>query len=451
MSTWHVTASLVATYASTGTFLAYVGVFRESGVASFSVQGGAQFIALALVIIGPLLWRYGKKFNSYTIPDFLGDRYGSEWVRGVTAVVIAFGFLIYVASVIIGGALIAQFVLGISYPIAVGAITLFFLVYTIRGGMLAVFVTDAIQFVTFMVGLILLAIVGVVAVGGFGNMISEIASTEPGWMKWNAVTSENPEGFPVFGLLTIWLIGQFVRPDLATRIYAARSEATVIKAAMFSAPILVLVTWLIFLISATSMIVLPTIPGGDPEQAFLFASLELLPPWLAAIPIVGVFAAALSTADTQLMVCSSAISRDFYEKLINRNASEAQVLRLARLAVLSTGLVAGAIALARPALITFIISFATLVFGAALFAPLIFGLFWKRGTREGALTAIISGTLLAVSSEALTLIDVQIFPSFLPPALGVLLVSSVLHVVVSLITQPTAAATSNYERIKATT
>jgi SSS family transporter len=424
MPTFHIVAGLVATYVSTGTFLGYVGAFRGIGIAPMSIQAGAQFIGLSVLLLGTVLWRYGSRFNGYTIPDFLGDRYSSQWVRGVSALILTVAYILYVASLLIGGGLIMQALLGVNYPVAVVVVTLFFLLYTLRGGMLAVFVTDSIQFVTFMIGLVLLAGVAVVSAGGIGTLVADVSAARPAWFDWRGVTADNPGGFPVFETLIIWSIGQFVRPDLVTRVYGARSERTVIKAAMISAPILVAITWMVLLIGASSVVLFPEI--DDPENTFIIMSFELLPSWLAAIPVAGVLAAALSTADTQLMACGAAISRDFYERLLRRDAAERHIMRVARVSVLACALIAGGIALQRPGLIITIITVATAIIGGALFAPFVGGLVWLRGTGAGALASIATGTIAAVIT--------QFARTPVPGMLVVLIVALVTYVAVSLMT-----------------
>ncbi len=132
---------------------------------------------------------------------------------------------------------------------------------------------------------------------------------------------------------------------------------------------------------------------------YVALSSELFGPVLYGLLVGGVFAAILSTADSQLLVVASTFARDVYEKTLRRDpkGDEATRLRLGRIVVIACGLLAMALAWSAQDLVFWLVLFAWAGLGASLGPALILSLFWKGATRDGIAAGMITGTLVTVA------------------------------------------------------
>ena len=169
-------------------------------------------------------------------------------------------------------------------------------------------------------------------------------------------------------------------------------------------------------------------PGlEDPEHLFPKAAEQLLPTLLTAVVLTGVLAAIMSTVSAQILVAASAIAHDVYSKLFQKTISHETILRISRITVLVLGLGAMLIALGETRVIFWFVLFAWSGLGAS-FGPLIlFTLYSKRVTRQGAIAGMLSGFLTTLVWKATGLSDALIYelvPAFLIAALAIYFVSN---------------------------
>jgi Na+/proline symporter len=140
------------------------------------------------------------------------------------------------------------------------------------------------------------------------------------------------------------------------------------------------------------------LPDQDPELIFLVLSSDYFGPVLYGLLVGGIFAAILSTVDSQLLVVASTVVRDLYEKVLRRRSemSEAVKLRLSRLVVIGAGLVALVVAWLAQDLVFWLVLFAWGGLGAAFGPALILSLYWRRTTRAGIAAGMITGAVVVI-------------------------------------------------------
>ena len=140
------------------------------------------------------------------------------------------------------------------------------------------------------------------------------------------------------------------------------------------------------------------LPGEDPEMIYLVLSSDYFGPVLYGLLVGGVFAAILSTADSQLLVVASTFVRDLYEKVIarKRDIGEKQKLCLSRVVVILSGLLALVLAYMAEELVFWLVLFAWGGLGAAFGPALIMSLFWKGSTKEGIAAGMITGAMISI-------------------------------------------------------
>ena len=183
------------------------------------------------------------------------------------------------------------------------------------------------------------------------------------------------------------------------------------------------------------------------ENVFVTLSQGLLPALLAGIVMAGILAATISSSDSYLLIAASAVSKNLYEGIVKKDASDKQVMRVSRVVLLLIALIGMIIAWDENSVIFSIVSFAWAGFGATFGPIMLFSLFWKRTTRAGAIAGMITGGAMVfiwnlVLSPLGGIFSIyELLPAFL--------LSSVVIVVVSLCTKkPDKAIEDEFEAAK---
>ena len=380
---------------------------------------GAGWIALGLAIGTYLNWRLNaarlrlytekagglrKQGGSITISEYFENRFEdpTRLLRLLSAVIIVFFFSIYVASGLAAGSLLFDEIFGIGPGLAITIMVLIIVSYTFLGGYLAVSYTDFIQGSLMWVGLIIVAAMMFAVLGG-SELISGIRTASPELLSPTGSVSIAEGGGWVAGggLGTIvilsglaWGLGYFGQPHILARFMGIRHASEVAPARKIA------MVWVVTGLAGAAFIGLAGIALfenqlANPETVFIDTVQQLMNPWVAGILLVGVIAAIMSTADSQLLVVSSALSEDLYRAFLHREASERSLLWVGRITVVLVAAIAYVLALGAESVLG-LVAYAWAGFGAA-FGPLILlSLFWRGMNWVGALAGMVSGAVTVV-------------------------------------------------------
>ena len=188
--------------------------------------------------------------------------------------------------------------------------------------------------------------------------------------------------------------------------------------------------------------------NGDAENIFIKLSTSFLPPILAGLVMAGILAATISSSDSYLLIAASSVSKNIFQGIIKKNASDKQVMWVSRITLLVIAIVAAVIALDRDSIIFNVVSFAWAGFGATFGPLMLFSLFWKRTTKWGAIAGMLGGAgmvflwKLVIAKAGGVFAIYELLPAFI--------FSSILIVVVSLITEkPSAEIEADFDAVKA--
>ena len=348
--------------------------------------------------------------DAITIPEYLQKRFftKSPVVRLVCAVIIFFFFLIYTASAFSGGARLFNFVFGTDYTVSLTIGALIIISYTFLGGFLAVCWTDLIQGMLMFAALVVVPIVVVAKVPDLGhafqNALSETTEicgnqiTEYFWSFIHAPDGSIATTTILSGLA--WGLGYFGMPHILVRFMAIKNS-DMIKKSRLIATIWVFVTLgaavlvgglgMIFLHDPQNAALLAEFNAmGDAEKIFMFLSSSLLPALIVGVILAAILAAIMSTADSQLLVTSSAVTNDMF-KIFKKNASEKTLMWISRGTVIVVAIIAYFLALDENSTVMGLVSYAWAGLGAAFGPVMILSLFWKRMTMPGAVAGIVIG------------------------------------------------------------
>jgi sodium/proline symporter len=372
--------------------------------------------------------RYG---DALTLPDYFETRFGdrSRILRLVSGVFILVFFTFYTSSGLVAGGKLFESVFGMPYLWAVSAGGATVVLYTFFGGFLAVSWTDFLQGSLMFLALMAVTVAGLELVGGLGGLGASLEAVNPNLLDPMTTVTGQPVGLVAIVSLLGWGLGYCGQPHILARFMAIR------KAEEISAARLIAMGWVtVALVSATlvGLVGIGLVPdhlqGADSEKVFMLLTRILFHPVMAGVCLAGILAAVMSTADSQLLVASSAVSEDFYKGLWRPAAGQGELLWVGRLAVVAISLVAFYLARDPDSKVLELVAYAWAGFGAAFGPAIVLSLYWDRMSRSGALAGIISGGLTVIVWKQLNggIFDLyEIVPGVLVSAFCIVLFSLV--------------------------
>jgi SSS family solute:Na+ symporter len=387
------TASTAATDLGGGFSIAMGGLGFTLGISgSWLIAISGLSVLIVSFLLVPKVKRWSDRVQGLTTGDLFEARFDSR-TGTIAAVVIGLSWFAFVGGQVIAGGKLLQVTMSLDLTLAIVLSGSVILAYTAMGGLKAVIYTDVFQMIVLMVGIIFLLVpIGLYKVGGWSAMSAHFAASPAteSMIDWQAVSAKQLFGW-FFSVFPVW----FISIAAMQRIVAARDERTAQRAFMFTG---VPIEWPIFAIGSTlvgmfARMLMPDLQ--DPELATPMMILYLLPPGIAGIVIAAYIAAVMSSADSCLIGPVSIFTNDIYRKKLKPTATDADLIRVARICTLVMGVMAIAIAYLIPNVLDLILYAYT--FGAAgLFFPMLGLLFWRRTTATGAFWSIIAGGLSAV-------------------------------------------------------
>jgi len=422
------------------------GIYKD-GIGFYSNTGG-MVAALMFVVVGYRLWLLGREYGFTTPVDYLRSRYYSDgYGLFVSAFLILF-IVPYVAMqlVAIGDAVVVTTDGMVPYVIAVAVGTIVVSLHIIGGGMGSVAWMDTFHmclgFGT-LITLIVYLTMRYFPNGGFAEAVQIMQQNG----TFDILSCPGPNGtFNWKGMISNALTGAIatvVWPHIFMRTFVASSKENFRQMSWAMPLSYVLVYSPIVIIGA---ILAPAIlgPGFEkPDNIVAILSTQYAPPFIAFISLLCLFAFGVSTADSLLLSASAMASRDIYlhhvYELKGKTSDSKQVVKFGRLVLLLLMIITLVIVALKPASITDYAYKLSSPFFAQILPATLFGLFWKRASKEGAITGTVSGLLVAI-----------VLTFFVKPPFGfsalvwALVVNTLLLVVVSLCTKVPEEITAKY-------
>ncbi len=425
--------------------------------ATWTAIGLAAGTYINWLLVSKRLRRYSVKAkDSITVPDFFSNRFHEKKkvIMTIAALFILIFFTVYAASCLAACGKLFSTLFGADYVSMMILGAVFVLAYTILGGFLAESASDFMQAIVMIIALAVVLIVGTIKAGGI-DAILENTQSFPGFLEFFGIANPTLEngvqavqnGKPLFGeagsygFLTIistlaWGLGYFGMPQVLLRFMAIRDEKELPRARRIASIWAVISLVAAILIGVIGRSLFPTAltTKSASENIFILLSTNLFPALLAGFVMAGILAATISSSDSYLLIAASSFSKNIYQGIFKRNATDKQVMTVSRLVLLAITVIAVIIALDEKSVIFSIVSFAWAGFGAT-FGPLVlFSLFWKRTNRAGAIAGMLGGGIMVFFWNLVIRPLGGVFNIY--ELLPAFLFSSLLIVVVSLLTAP---------------
>ena len=380
-------------------------------------------------VAAPLRVYTERSENALTLPDYFTHRFEDRGrlLRILAAAIILVYFAIYCASGIVAGARLFESVFAVPYAQAIWYGAGATILYTLIGGFLAVSWTDTVQATLMIFALLLTPVFVVLGTGGVAESVALVEQVDPSKLDFL-------KGASVVGVISLlaWGLGYFGQPHILARFMAAESARAIPAARRIG------MTWMIACLAGAVAVGFFGVAyfAAHPDQAapvtanaervFIELSTRLFNPWIAGVLLSAILAAIMSTLSCQLLVCSSALTEDFYKGFVRRRAGQRELVWVGRLMVLLVALLAIVLARDPESRVLGLVSYAWAGFGAAFGPVVILSLVWRRMTRDGALAGMLTGAITVIAWKQLYAATTGLYemvPGFVLATLAIVVVS----------------------------
>jgi len=428
MNRFVVALSAVVSGRSAWLLLGVTGMAYAQGPSAVWAVLGYIIVEIFLFLYyGRRLRNFTEKRNCITIPDFFAERFNDhDGKLRMTIVVIFLVFMVgYISSQFVAGGKAFASGFGLDTDTGVLLTAGIVLVYTIVGGFLAVSLTDMFQAIFMMLALVILPVIAIVNFGGLQELLSSLAVMDMMYVDPFAISVGAAIGFLGIGL------GSPGNPHILARYMSIDDPKQFKYVAVVGTTWNVLMAWGAVFVGLAGRAYFPEVemlPGADTENLFPMLAQLQLHPILFGVVLASIFAAIMSTADSQLLVAASSVVRDIYEKIIKKGVevSQAKLVLYSRIVVFLIVILSLIFGFYAEDLVFWLVLFAWAGLGASIGPTSILALYWKGTTRAGIFAGLITGTLVTIVwylIPELKALMYELIPGFFASLLATWLVS----------------------------
>ncbi|MEG3224427.1 MAG: sodium:solute symporter [Methanobacteriales archaeon Met13] len=375
-------------------------------------------IFIAFVFFGKRTRKMGHNLSALTFPEFLSRRFDSKFIQYFSGAVIFLGMPLYASVVLIGMARFVETTLNIDYNFALVGMAVTVAVYVIFGGIRGVMYTDALQGTIMFFGMLFLLVSTYWILGGvvdanqaltnLVNIIPQSATakaTATGFTGWTSMPSlGSPFWWSLVSTLIMGVgIGVLAQPQLVVRFMTVKSNRELNRAVLIGGVFITIMTGTAFIVGALSnlyffetagKIAVQVVQGNADKiiPAFIGTAMPL---WFAYLFMITLLSAAMSTLSSQFHVQGTALGRDIYETVANKKGGSS--VMIARVGIVIAVLIAVILGFILPANIIAVGTAMWFSITAAAFLSMYaFAVYWKRATKMGAITGLVTGSVLSL-------------------------------------------------------
>jgi SSS family solute:Na+ symporter len=383
LNAWLLFSTMLAANIGAGSTVGATGIAYRDGLSAWWWNGSAGIGSLLLAFwVGPRIWRQASRYGFLTTGDLIEHHFGRT-VRGLVSGMLWFATLSILAGQLIGIAWILNVVAGLpkwaGCLIGGGLVTTYFA----AGGLLGAAWVNVVQLAVKLLGFAVALPFVLEHAGGVSGVLH--ASPEPGYGSfWNGGMS--------LSLVMMMVPAFLTSPGLLQKMFGARSEG-VVRAGIGANGVMLMIFGLVP--ALLGMAARLHHPGLPQELALPTLLANDLPAAVGGLLLAAIFSAEVSAADAVLFMLSTSLSQDLYRRFINREATEAQVLRAARLAAVTGGALGILIALVTPTIIGALSVFYAML-GATLLVPVVVAIHGRANRRREVLASIVAGAVAVI-------------------------------------------------------
>jgi sodium/proline symporter len=391
--------------------------FSGAADAGWTIIGLAVGTYLNWLLVAKRLRRYSVAANdAITIPGFFSNRYHDDKnvVGTICAVIILVFFCVYVGSCFVTCGKLFNTLFGLDYStmMVFGAIIVF--LYTMVGGYLSVVATDFVQGCLMFFALAVVVIGSITMAGGVENTAAFLSDI-PGYLSMtqsavpltdesgNQIMQDGVALFDVpeeYGILTIvstlsWGLGYFGMPQVLVRFMGIRSDEEVKVSRRIAIVWVVISMFCAVSIGLIGRALIPTrlATQSAAENIFIVLSQMMLPAFMCGVVVSGILAASMSSASSYLLITGSSVAENIFRGIFKKDATDNQVLIVSRITLAAVLLFGIAVAWDENSVIFTVVSYAWAGLGASFGPLMLFSLYWRRTTKQGAIAGMLTGAI----------------------------------------------------------
>ncbi|MDO9592253.1 MAG: sodium:solute symporter family protein [Erysipelotrichaceae bacterium] len=353
-------------------------------------------MGIAFIILAFLAPKF-RNAKVKTVPEYFRRRYGKS-TGLITSIVMILPLIGLTASQFIASAIIVKVMLGIDYRIAVTIVAFVVTAYSIMGGLWSVTITDFVQVFLIVIGMGIAIPFSLNLAGGFDAVVANVPADTFNMFKGIGVGS-------IVSLVVMYVASFAVGQEAVSRYYAARDAKAAVQGSIISAGInfgyafiptmLGIITLALINMNKISSDIL----SEGARYALPHLALNTMPVVIVGLLFAGIISATMSSADSDLLGAGSIFGNDIYKVYINPNANNKQIMNVTRFSMLIVGIFALAIAFFNTGSIIRILMLSFTLRAAGAFFPYVFGHYWKKASKAGAIASLLTGSLLVLYLE----------------------------------------------------
>lgn len=379
-------------------FMAYPMVIYTSGlINAWLAVGLVLFMFLNWQVVAPRLRKLTESYSSLTLPSFFESRFRdtSGVIRLLTIFITCVFYTIYVSAGLVGLGILLNTLFSIPHLWGMIIGVLIIVPYLFIGGYITLAWTDVFQGIFLVSVIVLVPFIALKKVGGFAALSQTLENTGS---FMSLVPEMNGKTFLlIFFSLCSWGIGYFGQPAIITKFMGIKEPKDIPKSKWLG------ITWQTVSLGAATLIgvigiaFFQTKGLRDPQLVFIDMVLELFSPFIGGFILCAILGATITCMSAQVLVLASTLTEDFYKKVLRKNAASKELLIVSRTWVFLVAITAFMIAISSKGTIYSIVSYAWFGLGSS-FGPLIlFALYGKKVTKNGALAGLIVGAVISLT------------------------------------------------------
>ncbi len=377
--------TLLATWIGSGSIIGGAGLAYVEGLPSLWFNAGVWFALIILYLIAGRI----RKFGQYTVPDILEARF-NQWARVLGTIVTIIAYTAIVSYQFRAGGMVLNLITGMNESTGIMITALFVIGYTVTAGLVSVAYTDVVNGIIMTIGLIIALPYLLSDAGGWSNVVANLPETH----------------FTLLGNLTVLQAFAYALPTMLLllgesgmyqRFFAAKDEATAKRSVL---------GWIVGTICVETLIVFLAVIGSaiykdiDSEMVILYSVKESLPILIGCLCLSAIVAVIVSTADSFLLVPATNVMRDIYQRFVNPDVSQKQMVLYSRIAVVGLGVVAYVQVAFFESILKMAI-YAYTIYGVGITPAVMAAFFWKRATAAGGVSSMAAGAIVTIIWEVL--------------------------------------------------
>jgi SSS family transporter len=381
----------------TTTFATWFGSEIVLGVPAKFIKGGLNAVVedpfgagLCLVLVGVFFAAKLYRMTLLTISDYYRERYGRA-VEVICSLIIMLSYLGWVSAQVTALGLVFNLLSGglISIPWGMTIGVLSILVYTLWGGMWSVAVTDFIQMIILVVGLVVLAVFAADMAGGAGKVI-DLAVSRDMFRFWPEPSWHEMVFF--FAAAITMMLGSIPQQDVFQRVMSANTERAATHGTVIGGTAYILFAFVPMFLVASALLIMPeqtqALLADDPQKVLPTLVMERMPVMMQVLFFGALLSAIKSCASATLLAPSVTFTENIWRQFRTGYVGDLENLRIMRISVFVFAIAVLAYSIKMEGTPIFeLVSGAYQVPLVGAFVPLVFGLYWKRASTQGALCA----------------------------------------------------------------